>query len=387
MGTASRRIGMPSAETIAEAFAMILLVLLIGFAMHALGFSSLSATITGAVTLWSAAFIGLVAASSSCLASTGGLLLSVSASWCKNHPRISHWDKLRPLLLFNVGRLAGYFLLGGAVGELGNLIAPSVRAGGVLMASVALVMLWLGLKMLDLLPASFCAVPRSTFLGKQIEKLTSHPGIVAPLLLGALTFFLPCGFTQSMQLAALSTGSFLKGGLLMFAFAAGTLPALVGVSLLSSTLSGNASRFFFRFAGAAALVLGLFTLRGGLLQTGIDVEGTIARILHSPAQTAEADAHVSIDAEGRQVVSLNVTDSGYSPSAITIEPGKTTWIYATALSALRGCASFLNVPAYNLSTPVRIGGNWLGPIKNPQNDFVLTCSTGTLRADVHVRRS
>lgn len=29
-----------------------------------------------------------------------------------------------------------------------------------------------------------------------------------PLLIGLGTFFLPCGFTQSMQIAALSTGSF-----------------------------------------------------------------------------------------------------------------------------------------------------------------------------------
>ncbi len=29
-----------------------------------------------------------------------------------------------------------------------------------------------------------------------------------PIIVGVGTFFLPCGFTQSMQIAALSSGSF-----------------------------------------------------------------------------------------------------------------------------------------------------------------------------------
>lgn len=32
-----------------------------------------------------------------------------------------------------------------------------------------------------------------------------------PIIIGFATFFLPCGFTQSMQIAALSSGSFVSG--------------------------------------------------------------------------------------------------------------------------------------------------------------------------------
>ncbi|NCP77121.1 sulfite exporter TauE/SafE family protein [bacterium] len=41
---------------------------------------------------------------------------------------------------------------------------------------------------------------------------------------GALTFFLPCGFTLAMQAYAITTGSFITGALTMMAFALGTAP-------------------------------------------------------------------------------------------------------------------------------------------------------------------
>ena len=42
---------------------------------------------------------------------------------------------------------------------------------------------------------------------------------LTPLLVGVVTFFLPCGFTQAMQIYAVSTGSFWLGGLSLAIFA------------------------------------------------------------------------------------------------------------------------------------------------------------------------
>ena len=44
-------------------------------------------------------------------------------------------------------------------------------------------------------------------------------------LVGAATFFLPCGFTQAVQVYALSTASPLAAGAIMATFALGTTPA------------------------------------------------------------------------------------------------------------------------------------------------------------------
>ena len=203
--------------------------------------------------------------------------------------------------------------------------------------------------------------------------------------MGGLTFFLPCGFTQSMQLLALGSGNFLTGGMIMLVFALGTLPALLGISVMSSVLEGRSARWFLSFSGAVVLLLGFLNLQSGLLLMGYDA----SRVLRT-TETAQAtdDPYVTIDGQGRQIMSMYVSSEGYSPSNFTIRPGLETWVYAIAPNGVAGCASFLVDSTHNLQTPIKKGTNWLGPIAKsdlaPKTDFVLTCSMGMLRANVHV---
>jgi len=210
-------------------------------------------------------------------------------------------------------------------------------------------------------------------------RLTRSGSTPAAFLLGALTFFIPCGFTQSTQLLALGAGSFLGGALIMTTFALGTLPSLIGISIVSSLARGKFLQWFFAFSGMLVVVLGLLNLKGGLLLLNIDVQSLLPSSF-----TVEQDPNVAVDAEGKQIVSLTVTDQGYQPGAFTIRAGRETWIRAYAPLPVGGCATFLQAPAFNIQTPIAQGENWLGPIVNPQNDFVLTCSMGMFRADVHV---
>ena len=46
--------------------------------------------------------------------------------------------------------------------------------------------------------------------------------------------------------------------------------------------------------------------------------------------------------------------------------------------------SVLTVPEVNLVTYLTPGENELGPIENPQNDFLITCSMGMFTANVKV---
>jgi sulfite exporter TauE/SafE len=70
------------------------------------------------------------------------------------------------------------------------------------------------------------------FLAHKIHDLSTRGTKGAALALGASTFFLPCGFTQALQLYVLSKGSFVIGALTMLAFVLGTLPALTSLSAL-----------------------------------------------------------------------------------------------------------------------------------------------------------
>lgn len=352
------------------------------------GVFSLGNAAEGIASLGAVFAVGLVAATSTCLAVVGGLLLAVAAQWCETHQNAGRWQKFQPLLSFNAGRLIGYFTLGGLVGLLGSAITLTPRGTGALTLVIAVVMIALGLNILRIVPKRYCTIPLPRALQRRIHALSESRNMFAPALLGALTFFLPCGFTQSMQLLALGTGDFVQGGIIMLVFALGTLPALLGLSAMSSLAEGRLARWFLTFSGALVLLLGIWNVQSGLLLSGVDAAGIVRAALRRTAPVAQGyDPYVTVDAQGRQIVSMTVSNTGYMPSSFTIEPGRQTWIYAIAPQGVGGCASMLTDPTHNLSTPIAQGGNWLGPIDNPQSDFMLTCSMGMMRANVHVRKS
>lgn len=340
---------------------------------------SYASSSAGVSTFAGILIIGLVAGTSSCLAVTGGLLLSMAAKYNEVNQSATKWQKFKLLLMFNIGRLVSYFLLGGLVGVIGQSITLSTRITGYMNIVIALVMFFLALSILKVVPKASFPLRPPKWLSHKIADLSEHEHPAAPFALGALTFFLPCGFTQSLQFVALASGSFLTGGLTMFLFALGTLPALLGISIISSTAEGRTSRLFLRFSGALVLVLSIFNLNSGLLLTGIDISNAFS----SSGAEEQTESNVT-EENGVQIIDMEVSAYGYSPSSFTIEAGKPTLIRANADSNIGGCTSVLTVPEFDLSKYLRPGENELGPIENPTDDFTITCSMGMVSAAVNV---
>ncbi len=227
------------------------------------GFASL---ITGANAGYGTAFlVGLVASVSSCLAIVGGLVLSLSASSAKEG---GTW---RTQSFFHIGRLGGFFLLGGFIGVIGSSLHLSLSANIALGLFVALVMLILGINLLDVfhftgrlqltLPARF---------SNPLARGSTRDHYLAPMLIGVGTFFLPCGFTQSMQLYALSTGRFTDGALTMLFFALGTFPMLALLSFGSLNIARKPWKgVFFKTAGLIVIALALLNFSNALATAGI----------------------------------------------------------------------------------------------------------------------
>ena len=183
---------------------------------------------TSDVTYGTAFAVGLIASVSTCMAVVGGIVLSLSASFAKEG------DMVRPQTLFHLGRLVSFFVLGGVIGVLGSVFQFGATGMLVLGVLVALVLLILGVNLLDIFPwTKKLQLTMPISLGNRVHALKNANHVLTPLLVGTLTFFLPCGFTQSMQIYALGTGSFLKGGLTMLSFALGTLPVLALLSFSS----------------------------------------------------------------------------------------------------------------------------------------------------------
>ncbi len=215
----------------------------------------------GATTPATSFLIGLIASVSSCLAIVGGLVLSLSAKISQDNV-----SDTKTFLLFHTGRLVSFAVLGGVLGLIGNAIGISFTFSAILGLLASVVMLFLGLNLLGVFAKNKIALPSGIFdFFRKIEHKT-----LTPLIIGFGTFFLPCGFTQSMQVAALSSGSFLSGFLIMFAFALGTLPMLVLLSFGSASFAHSKhAPLFFKSAGVVVVGLGIFALLAGLAGLGI----------------------------------------------------------------------------------------------------------------------
>lgn len=217
------------------------------------------------VTYGTAFLIGVVASLSTCMAVVGGLLLSLSANYAKSG------DKVKPQIMFHVGRLIGFFVLGGVIGLIGSAFKITPMMNFVVGLVIAFVMFILGVNLLDVFPwAKRFQFSPPKMLSKNVLGAAKMTHTIAPFLIGIATFFLPCGFTQSMQVYSLSTGSFLQGALTMLTFALGTLPVLALMSFTSLTIQqGVKSRIFFKVAGLVVIVFALFNLINSLVIIGI----------------------------------------------------------------------------------------------------------------------
>lgn len=218
----------------------------------------------GDVGYGTAFVVGLIASVSTCMAIVGGLVLSISANFAKEG------DKVRPQVLFHAGRIVSFFLLGGVIGALGSAFQLGSTGVFVLSLLVGAVMLILGINLLDVFPMMKKLQPTMPrFFSAHLMEIKKINHTLTPLLVGVLTFFLPCGFTQSMQLYALSTGNFWSGALIMLSFALGTLPVLALLSFTSLGIHDKMkSGIFFKTAGLVVIFFAVFNIINSLVAVG-----------------------------------------------------------------------------------------------------------------------
>lgn len=349
---------------------------LLGFYVIAknLGLSNINVGASTGSSLPVVFLVGLTAGLSTCMALVGGLILGISARHSEMHPEATPMQKFRPHLFFNLGRIGGYALLGGILGSLGSVLQLGGGTLGTLTILVGIVMLMLGLKLVGIFPRmenkSF-SLPSGIgkMLGiKKHEKEYSHKG---SMITGALTFFLPCGFTQAMQLYAISTGSFTKGALIMGIFALGTAPGLLGIGGLTSVIKGIFAKRFFKFAGILVIFLAFFNISNGYSLAGWQLPS-------GGGQTAgtdiKSDPNVTME-NGVQVVRMKEVSSGYAPNKFTIKKGvPVKWVIDA--QAPNSCASSLVVSSLKIRKTLKKGENIIEFTPTETGKIPFSCAMG-----------
>jgi sulfite exporter TauE/SafE/copper chaperone CopZ len=217
-------------------------------------------------------FFGIIAGLSSCAALVGGIVLSMSKQWYELYSANDTFtQKLQPHLMFNLGRLISFALLGGVLGAIGSVFQMSSIFSAILTISVSLLMVLMGLQMLGIkaLHRFQLTVPKS--FSKFIADESNFAGKYMPFLMGALTFFLPCGFTITAQGLAMASGDPIKGSLIMTFFALGTSPMLLIIGMSSTKLyeKTHLAANFLKLVGIVVVIFGLSTFNSQLTVLGL----------------------------------------------------------------------------------------------------------------------
>jgi len=220
--------------------------------------------------LYSMAMITGFLGSGHCLGMCGGIVAALSLSGPGRRGGVFFH------LLYNLGRLATYSGIGLLVGWLGSLMAYTENFEGfshwlLLGSDLFIIILGLGtagaLKHLNFMKLEF-ATPAKLMTGL-VYRLQRLPVIAAALPLGLLFGFLPCGFVYAMAITAAQTAAPLKGGLVMFSFGLGTLPALLAFGSAAHWLSRKARVWMLRGAGLTVALMGIINLVRHLQAFGI----------------------------------------------------------------------------------------------------------------------
>jgi len=289
--------------------------------------------------------IGLVAATSTCLAVAGGLLLAVSSKFHEKNPNLNGWQKFKPHLYFNVGRIASYTLLGGAIGALGSVLTLSSSVTGIITIIASLLMIIMGLQLLGIFPwLNKIQIKMPKFIAHKIyDASNQNASKNSSFLFGAATFFLPCGFTQALQLYVLGTGSFTVGALTMLAFSLGTLPSLAGIGAFSSFAKGDLKRYFMTFSAVLVIVLGIFNLTPGFNLVGAAV------VLPSVDDSVDnSDSNNDFIVGDKQIIDLKVDGLDYFPDKFTLKKGVPVEWNIDGKNA-QGCAGIISVPKLGIT--------------------------------------
>jgi len=188
---------------------------------------------------WSALVLGM-AGSLHCVGMCGPIALAL--------PKVSKrgYDPLIGRILYNLGRVLTYSILGFAVGTLGQGLAMagiqqiiSFTCGALILIGILINLKW---------ESKFLSIP---VIDRLLFKLKQRMGAYlrrakwqSLFHIGILNGLLPCGFVYIALAGALATGNALSSAGFMALFGLGTFPAMLLISMMGTFLSPSRKKAF-----------------------------------------------------------------------------------------------------------------------------------------------
>ncbi len=308
-----------NSDQLVKAVGIAILVFIAFLGLNRFGLSGL-VNVSASSSLPAFILLGLLAGVSTCAALTGGIVLSMSEVWKKEYSKNdSLIEKMKPHFLFNLGRLVSYTLFGLVLGAVGSKLQLSLTFSALLVIAVSAFMIGNGLKMLGIKAFQNFQIALPKSLTHKASNQNNFQGRFMPSIMGALTILLPCGFTITTESLALLSGNPIQGALIMGAFALGTIPGLLAIGF-STVKMGNSSRSaaFTKVAGALVLIFAVFNINSQLNVLGLP---SLNSVNASTNNTKSSIAGFPDVVDGKQIIKMTASASGYSPNYFKIRAG------------------------------------------------------------------
>ena len=329
------------------------------------------------MNFWTALFTGLTSGGITCVAVQGGLLASVLANQKKHldgvipnaEKKLSPLPKLRqqdllPLSSFLISKLVVHTLLGFALGSLGSLFDANLTLQLIFQTVAGLFMLATVANLLELHPIfRYVVFQPPQFIQRLIRQQTKSELIFAPAVLGIFTIFIPCGVTQAMEVAALSSGNGVTGAAIMAGFTLGTIPMFGLIGLLTQTLTVIWQKRFTVVTAAVVFLLAVSTLNG--VAVALDSPVTLQKVSEqiepfiTPPQIykrrlGERQQQQSLPKveNGVQKVKIDITNTGYSPKIILVRQNVPVELDLETQKTF-SCASHFVLKSFNIQTQLK----------------------------------
>lgn len=311
-----------------------------------------------------------------CVAMCGGINLSLCVSYKVDSKNSYRFSKLKPSLLYNIGRVTSYTIIGGMVGALGSVISFSGRAKGIVAVISGVFMIIMGLNMLNIFPWLRKLNPgMPKIFGKKIH---DNQGKYGPFIVGLLNGLMPCGPLQAMQLYALGTGSFTAGALSMFMFSIGTVPLMFGFGAISSVISGKFTHKMMKVSAMLVIMLGFVMANRGLALSGFSLPSVRFGVSTGTQKNGVATVKDDI-----QEVTTNLSSGRYEP--ITVQKGiPVKWTIKARKGDINGCNNEIIIPQFNTSKKLEVGDNIIEFTPTEAGTFMYSCWMGMIRSKITV---
>ncbi|MBI2641795.1 sulfite exporter TauE/SafE family protein [Candidatus Roizmanbacteria bacterium] len=316
------------------------------------------------LTLTTALILGLVASTSTCMATSGALFLATIGKGSSD-------NKLIPTISFNAGRVLSYAFFGFLAGFVGKAIAFNFQLSSLLTLVVSILMVLVGLDMAKVFSIQTIFAPSFTkgiflSLEKRFIKNPKKTGF----FLGAITYFLPCGFTQTVQLYALGLADPIKSSLIMAIFALGTVPALMAIGFATSLTKSSFYPTVQKVMGTLVFLIGMYYFNNFLGLYGVNVN--IASPIKAKQDFVQNNVLVK---DNVQVASMNVNFSGYYPSRFTVKKNVPVRWEINGENVF-GCQGYLVAPKLGIQKTLALGKNVIEFTPKEEGTIGFSCGMG-----------